>query len=568
MAKVQTVGILLQHIVKHHSGRLSFRRVIPKDLRSFIAGEPWEYKVSIGSRDAADFHQRYDRAAKAYEQLVATAQRKRDGAFDALDAPRIAYLAELYSAECLEADDEARWDPSGRELYDAVRADLVQHGVVGFLNWRGDPRRRWAEKTRENCEGMLAHLRDLNAIGDLAGVVDMWREEAELLLEAQGLIVDPAATGAMERLCLALHRVGIQVTEAKLKRLDGEEVPTPPPPPPLQPQTQSTPTSARAKVPMLETFEGYAAAQRMTPGVKKEWWRYIQHLIDYVQHDDAALLTVDVLREWRQHLLETPTRHGKPRKPVTVRDKYITPVRAMLNWAVQEGKLPANVAADVTVRVPKEAKLRDRDFTDAEAHAILRATLLPVERRLAPGYLRAQRWIPWLCAYTGGRVNEFSQLRKEDVVQIDGIWAVRITPEAGTVKAKEARVVPLHSHLIEQGFLKMVEEQGPGPLFFDPDRQRVDTEGNRHFKKVGERLAAWVRTEVGITDPALQPNHAWRHTFKSRSYDAGIEERTADAIQGHAPQTTGRRYGKPSLKALAEAIEAMPRFAVEIETAR
>ena len=66
---------------------------------------------------------------------------------------------------------------------------------------------------------------------------------------------------------------------------------------------------------------------------------------------------------------------------------------------------------------------------------------------------------------TGARVNEFSQLRKKDVQQVDGIWTVRITPEAGTVKTNEARVVPLHEHLIQQGFLDMVKQQ-PGVLRF------------------------------------------------------------------------------------------------------
>jgi integrase len=245
-----------------------------------------------------------------------------------------------------------------------------------------------------------------------------------------------------------------------------------------------------------------------------------------------------------------------------VRDKYITSVRAMLAWAVEEQKLSVNVAAAVTVRIPKKVKLRDRDFTAAEAKAILTATLEPASSKLSAWRARARRWIPWLCAYTGARVNEFSQLRGEDVQEIEGIWTVRITPEAGTVKAKEARIVPLHPHLIEQGFVEVVQAHGHGPLFYDPSLQRVQSDSNRHFKKVGERLAEWVRKEVGITDPGLQPNHAWRHTFKSMSYEAGIEERVADAIQGHAPSTTGRKYGKPGLKALSAAIEKVPRFDV------
>ncbi len=42
----------------------------------------------------------------------------------------------------------------------------------------------------------------------------------------------------------------------------------------------------------------------------------------------------------------------------------------------------------------------------------------------------------------------------------DGVNAIRITPEPGTVKTKQARVVPIHEHLIEQGLLEFVKSRG------------------------------------------------------------------------------------------------------------
>jgi hypothetical protein len=71
-----------------------------------------------------------------------------------------------------------------------------------------------------------------------------------------------------------------------------------------------------------------------------------------------------------------------------------------------------------------------------------------------------------------------------------------------------------------------------------------------------------VREDVGVRDPAIQPNHAWRHTFKRLSYTAGIEERVADAIQGHAPRTAGRKYSEPPIQVKAEAVAKVPRFEV------
>ena len=554
------MGFLLKYILTHKSGRRSYRRPFPAELRQFLPGEKREHKVSLGLEGSPGFFSRYEDARKEFERLVATARRRLEGAYDTLDGPQIAYLAEVFRVERLEEDEEARWSPDERDLFNNVAADLQSRGLSSAINWRGDESRRWADKARETLEFMLPVYKDFRAIGDLKGIVKFWRDEALELIDTQGLIVDLSAEEPVQRLCRALNDAAIGAAQDKLRRLGGDDVPTPLMPDlarPIVPQR-----SSNHRLPMLETFDAYAMAQGLTPGVRVEWRRYVSILIEFVGHDDAAQLTADKLRAWRDHLLNEPTRNGSPRKAVTVRDKYITPVRAMLAWAVEEQKLSVNVAADVTVRVPKEAKLRDLSFTDSEARAILTATLQPSNGRMSPSYVRALRWIPWLCAYTGARVNECTQLRGKDVQEIEGIWTVRITPEAGTVKGKEARVVPIHAHLIEQGFLAMARDNGPGPLFFDPTLQKVQADSNRHFKKVGERLAGWVRNEVGITDPALQPNHAWRHTFKSLSYDVGIEERVVDAIQAHAPKTTGRSYGRPSLKALAAAIAKLPRFDV------
>lgn len=316
-------------------------------------------------------------------------------------------------------------------------------------------------------------------------------------------------------------------------------------------------------VPLLKAFDAYAMEQAIKPTTRYEWRQNLKALVKFLGHDDAARITVDDLDRWREALLSETTKRGTLRTARTVKDKYFAALRATLNWVVEKRKLKENVATKVVVRVPRKAKLRDRDFTAVEARTILRATLMASESNVTPKTALARRWIPWLCAYTGARVNEISQLRGKDVTQIEGIWAVRITPEAGTVKANSARLVPLHPHLIEQGFPAVAKAAGDSPIFYDPSTTRRPGQGNRHFKKVGERLRDWVRDEVKITDPAIQPNHAWRHTFKTMTRAAEIPERVADAIQGHAPKSVGQSYGSVPLKTLADAIGKLPRFETE-----
>lgn len=316
------------------------------------------------------------------------------------------------------------------------------------------------------------------------------------------------------------------------------------------------------KVSLLGMFEAYATEQRLKPATAAEWRAMVKVLRDFIGHDDAEALTVDELDRWRDKLLTEPGRKGKLRAPGTVKDKYLSSVRATLAWGVEKRLITRNVASLVKVRVPRVAKVRERDFSADEATRILSASLQSSWSDVGHHEARARRWVPWICAYTGARVNEIGQLRGTDVSQIEGVWALRITPEAGTVKNNTARLVPLHADLIGQGFHKVALSCGDHPIFYSVDRIRSPGPSNRYFKKVGERLRDWIRGEVGITDLNVQPNHAWRHTFKTRALDAGIPERVADAIQGHAPRSVGQTYGSVSLAAKAKAIASLPRFLI------
>lgn len=101
--------------------------------------------------------------------------------------------------------------------------------------------------------------------------------------------------------------------------------------------------------------------------------------------------------------------------------------------------------------VPKRAELRPKWFYPDEQVTILRAALAITDTRKP--FNAARRFVPWLCAYTGARAGEITQLRGRDVIQEEGVWALRITPDAGTQKTNTARLVPLHEHLIAQGFV-------------------------------------------------------------------------------------------------------------------
>lgn len=529
--------LVVDYTVEHASGRVDFRRIIPQRLRPFILdaqGKPRAvFKKSLGLKSAAGFGSRYEEAASEYQKIEALAQKKLANAYDALTPALINFLADSFLAFEVEADERGRWGLRGS-----------RQASPQSYQARNDPE----EDYRDSREMLETY--------DAQGLVNMWGDWATDFASSMGYALD-RSDPAFSSLCRAIGETSCKRWLAIEKRDDGGHVETPTAPP--RPSGGDKAPSG-ARVPLLSTFDAYAAAQGISPGVRYEWRRNIENLVKFLGHDDAARISADDLRRWRDQLLSVPIQNGKLRSPRTVRGKYMSAIRALLAWAVDEGKVPTNVASVVKVKVPRVPKLRGKDFTLEEARAILSASLEPASPRMSAGNILARRWVPWLCAYSGARVNEFSQLRGQDVQEIEGIWTIRITPEAGTVKTKEARLVPLHPHLIEQGFLDAVRAAGDGPIFYDPARQRKNEEGTRHFKKVGERLAQWVRKTVGITDPNVDPNHGWRHLFKTLCRSAGLGDGVTDAITGHAPGTVGASYGQFTLKAKADAMAKVPRF--------
>ncbi|MDF1610521.1 tyrosine-type recombinase/integrase, partial [Hoeflea sp. YIM 152468] len=169
---------------------------------------------------------------------------------------------------------------------------------------------------------------------------------------------------------------------------------------------------------------------------------------------------------------------------------------------------------------------------------------------------RSRRWVPWICAYTGARVGEIVQLRKRDVFMRDGHLVINITPEAVTVKDGEARMVPLHPHLLEMGIEGFIQGSPDDLLFMwsGKDRKAWRTAKNRITEFVREHLA----------DPNVQPNHAWRHTFKTRGAEAGIGQRILDAICGHEPGTVGEAYTDITVATMWRAMNEYPPYLISV----
>jgi integrase len=273
-----------------------------------------------------------------------------------------------------------------------------------------------------------------------------------------------------------------------------------------------------------------------------EWRRVIGRLIEQLGHDDAEKVSRADLIGWKDALLAS----GKAAKTVK---NHIDVVGALYKSALDNERLQRSDNPAKGVRVAgRQIRPKERlPFTDEEAALILQAA------RREEG---VKRWVPWLLAFTGARLDEVCQAYTSDVRTAQGIWYLDINEDHGKrLKNKGSiRKVPLHQALVDDGFLDYVQSLPEGPLFPDLTPDRFGSPGGTATKRLGR----WIRS-LGIEDPKKVPNHSWRHRFKDLCRGAGIEKAVNDALMGHASSDVGDRYGLGyPLKTLAEAIEKIP----------
>lgn len=310
---------------------------------------------------------------------------------------------------------------------------------------------------------------------------------------------------------------------------------------------------------LLERWWIEAKATGKAPSTYQSYSGTVAKFIAFVGHQDARRVTPETVVAFKDHrLAQINPRTGKPVSPKTVKDSDLAALKSIFGWAVANRLLPENPAEGITIKgVGRPVRTRSKGYTDDEAAAVLRAAF-DVRAGLEDAKTHAaKRWVPWLCAYTGARVGEVAQLRKQDLRRERDGWIVIITPEAGTVKGKQAREVPLHPHLIELGFPEFVRASPEGHLFVRPGR---DGDVLGPLKGLKNRLREFVR-EI-VPDERVQPFHAWRHRFKTVSRELGIDPMIIDAIQGHTSRSVSDSYGEATIKAMRLAIERHPRFEI------
>ena len=494
---------------KSANGVYYLRMRIPRDL--LVTGGPSHVKRSLGTKDPQQAKLRFN---EEETRLRREWEAQRHGPQPIPHEQIVALAGVIYREFMATAADE----PGSPEMWD----HLVRTGDA--------------------------------AIADIAAAERWYGPTVDKVLAEEAVLPDGASR---VRLLGETHRAVMQGAQQKKRQAEGDYSP--------DPNANRFPKLAKDKpevvtiTGLMDLWERDHLANNGSPATPRDHRQKVKHFIAYVGHDDAARVVPKDVSDWCDKL-----QHEEGLKLKTVADKYLSALKAVFGKGKEKFKIATNPAAEVHRKVPKKVKERPSGFTDDEADAILRMALVAeaAEGREPELTKLAFRWVPWLCAYTGARGGEIAQLRGEDFFEEHGVQTIRITPEAGTVKTGQYRHVPLHPHLIELGVLDMAKRRGSGPLFYVPNddaREASSTQWGNVLAKVGQ----WVRNKVGITDKRLQPNHAWRHRFKTIAHDVDIAPRYIDAIQGHDDGTASSDYGERTMKALGREIRKLPRYLTE-----
>lgn len=231
-------------------------------------------------------------------------------------------------------------------------------------------------------------------------------------------------------------------------------------------------------------------------------------------------------------------------------NKNLNRVSTVLGYAVKNGYIPFNPAADMQVEQPKrDEELRDT-FSQEDLHALFHSPQYTHDTFKHP----YQFWTPLLALFTAARQNELAQLYLDDLRQEDGVWVFDIQgkrPDQRLKNKNAARLIPIHPFLLELGLVRyaqVLRDMGESRLFPELTLRRdgYGQDVSRWFN--GNGISQGYRQRCGVeADPGQgrKDFHSFRHTTITYLVGKRVDMNLLHKLDGHKLDSmTLDRYGK------------------------
>ncbi|KVD79292.1 hypothetical protein WI89_29210 [Burkholderia ubonensis] len=379
----------------------------------------------------------------------------------------------------------------------------------------------------------------------------------ESTAKAWGLRIDwtsPEGT----RCLLRIARASVAAWQDVGKRQQGEPIDTPeaPEPPMVDTETPEPAQEAQDKpMTLRDVVPSWERRTNAKADAKKRTQRALALFEEAVGVIPLADLTKGVGARFVRFLLDEDARGFI----ANTAKKYASAINALVEVAIKDDDMGRN-PFDLTIDTAEGSQTReawtDDELTRMFGHYLFsdRMGEFRAWHNVTPTDGRAALLI---LMHTGARIGEIAQLRREDFQIRNGMRAIRITAEAGSVKTKESeRGVPLAAHLLaDPWFAQWLEgiTGGIGPAF-------PSLHGRE--RNPGDTLVQWFnkfRRDAELPAGALNGSHKFRHWIRTTLSHHGVTEATADAITGHAAQGSSGRvhYTKTSLSTMLDALNSI-----------
>lgn len=443
----------------------------------------------------------------------------------------------------------------------------------------------------QSAKGIREH--HLTALRDHLGrgetVLMHWA--ADSFIERHRLIVEKGSARYRE-LCYRLMRAQIEALQRAGERDVGNYAGVPADP--IVTRPAATAEVAKPGERLMDLFDRYAKEnpKRITKANMDDTRKDMGTFVDLMGQDfPVTKLDKKAAREWKGLLMRYPLR-AKERSifkgmsfkeiieanerlpkpiacisPKTV-NSYMAGFGGFCNWLAAHDYIPTNPFSDMYLFVDK-TKTNAKVFTDDQLKTLFASPLFTgckneMRWHLPGDYLiRDHRyWLPHVMMYSGARPGEIAQLLVDDVRQMHGVWVMHFTDEGDEEKSLKTkgsfRVVPIHSKLIEMGFIDHVErarKAGERRVFPEAERNERGQIAGKFEKKFGLYLI-----KLGLKEGRGLSLYSFRHGWADAMRRADYSNDDFGFLMGHSKFSMTSRYGnmqEGTLKKRVELIEAV-----------
>ncbi|HFQ7288544.1 TPA: DUF6538 domain-containing protein [Yersinia enterocolitica] len=544
------MGIMIQP-TKNRFGVYHIRKAVPKHLVAILGKR--EIKFTLDTKDVKEARERAPAKIIQIDLTLRLAE-KQLAAEQTLTDADIELIAGVWASKTMQQDELIRERYLVEDVLDGKTGMFHSPENDIIHNWLEDRER----KPRYKSETWQAE-RD-ESISKLMAV------ELDEALEYTPVVLTPVWR---KRLAWQLAERRSDITNAYLLNLR----------PQLYAKTKGLdvlPVERPESLTFADLFERYKEHVQRHEPLRAEsriiaYTTSANRFIEFIGQKAAEDITVTDLADFRNLLEKLPSRPSKAvrllplHKQVDAEGEKISPVRvenilkelsSVFRVAVEDGKLTENPIGKLKKRKVVAGPTVVRSFSHDE---ISRIFSLPVFHGEDTPYGTMAYWIPIILYYCGARVEEIAQLRKGDIVEVEGAPCFRLAMGEGqSIKMGNTRQFPIHSHLIELGFLDFVQSS-TNQLF------AYKSEVNRKYSyNYGRWWGNYIR-EHGLTRQGIKPTHSFRHTLVTLCRNLDVREEIQDSILGHNDNSPTREkashgYGEKTVEAQRNVIEQIPRL--------